>query len=87
VAGARGGVIAGEAAGRDRERGWVCCAREGMVKLKSYNNWTRTQWRGEGGTHRSGGRARRRWLNRARGSGEGVAESGVEKEGARAVLL
>jgi len=87
VAGARGGEIAGEAAGRNRRRGWVRCAREDMVKLKSYNNWTRIQRRGEGGTHRSGGRARRRWLNRARGRGEGVAEAGVEKEGARAVLL
>jgi hypothetical protein len=38
VAGARGGGITGEAAGRNRERGWVCCAREGTVKLKSYNN-------------------------------------------------
>jgi hypothetical protein len=87
VAGARGGGIAGEAVGRNRERGWVCCARVGMVKLKSYNNWTRIQQRGEGGTHRSGGRARRRWLNRARGREEGVAEASVEKEGARAVLL
>jgi hypothetical protein len=87
VAGARGGGITGEAAGCNRERGWVCCAREGTVKLKSYNNWTRTQQRGEGGTHRSGGRARRRWLDRAQGRGEGVAEAGVEKEGARAVLL
>jgi hypothetical protein len=34
-----------------------------MVKLKSYNNWTRIQRRGEGRTHQSGGRARRRWLN------------------------
>jgi hypothetical protein len=58
-----------------------------MVKLKSYNNWTRIQRRGEGGTHRSGGRARRRWLNWAQGRGKGVAEDGVEKEGARAVLL
>jgi hypothetical protein len=37
------GKIAGEAAGGNREREWVCCAREGTVKLKSYNNWTRTQ--------------------------------------------
>jgi hypothetical protein len=50
------GKIADEAAGRKRRRGWVRCAREDMVKLKSYNNWTRTQQRGEGGTHRSGGR-------------------------------
>jgi hypothetical protein len=87
VVGAHDGGIAGEAIGRNRERGWVCCAREGTVKLKSYNNWTRTQQIGEGGTHRSGGRVRRHWLNRARGRGEGVAEAGVEKEGARAVLL
>jgi hypothetical protein len=87
VAGAHGGGIAGEAAGCNRERGWVCCACEGTVKLKSYNNWTRTQQRGEGGTHRSEGRARRRWLNRARGKEEGVAEAGVEKGGARGVLL
>jgi hypothetical protein len=87
VAGARGGGIAGEAAGRNRERGWVCCSREGTVKLKSYNNLTRTQQRGEGRTHRSGGRARQRWLIRARGKEEGVAKVGVEKEGARAVLL
>jgi hypothetical protein len=87
VASARGGGITGEAAGRNRERGWVCCAREGTVKLKRYNNWTRTQQRGEGGTHRSEGRARRRCLNRARGKEEEVAEAGVEKEGARAVLL
>jgi hypothetical protein len=87
VAGARGGGIAGEAVGRNRERGWVCCAREGTVKLKSYNNWTRTQQRGEGGTHWSGGTVRWCWLNRAQGRGEGVAEAGVEKEGARAVLL
>jgi hypothetical protein len=65
----------------------VRCAREDMVKLKSYNNWTRIQRRGEGGTHQSGGRARRRWLNRARGREEGVVEVGVGKEGARAVLL
>jgi hypothetical protein len=52
--------IAGEAAGFNREMEWVCCARESIVKLKSYNNWKRTQQRGEGGTHRSGGRARRR---------------------------
>jgi hypothetical protein len=38
VAGARGGGITGEAAGRKRDRGGVCCAREGTVKLKSYNN-------------------------------------------------
>jgi hypothetical protein len=57
------------------------------VKLKSYNNLTRTQQRGEGRTHRSGGRARQRWLIRARGKEEGVAKVGVEKEGARAVLL
>jgi hypothetical protein len=63
VAGARGGGIAGEAAGCNRERGWVRCAREDMVKLKSYNNWTRIQRRGECGTHQSGGRARQRWLN------------------------
>jgi hypothetical protein len=43
VAGARSGGIVGEAAGRNKVRGWVCCARKGMVKLKSYNNWTRTQ--------------------------------------------
>jgi hypothetical protein len=36
--------------------GWVRCACEDMVKLKSYNNWTRIQRRGEDGTHRSGGR-------------------------------
>jgi hypothetical protein len=82
VAGARDGGIAGDAVGCNRERGWVCCAREVMVKLKSYNNWTRTQQRGEGGTQRSEGRARRRWLNRARGKEEGVAEAGVEKGGA-----
>jgi hypothetical protein len=57
------GEIAGEAVGRNRRRGWVCCACVDMVKLKSDNNWTRIQRRGEGGTHRSGGRARRRWLN------------------------
>jgi hypothetical protein len=87
VAGARGCGITGEAVGRNRERGWVCCAHEGTVKLKSYNNWTRIQQRGEGGTHQSGGRARRRWPNRARGREEGVVEASVEKEGARAVLL
>jgi hypothetical protein len=65
----------------------VCCAREDMVMLKSYNNCTRIQWRGEGGTHQSGGRVRRRWLNRARGREEGVAKAGVEKDGARTVLL
>jgi hypothetical protein len=43
VAGARGGGITGEAAEHNWERGWVCCAREGTVKLKSYNNWTRIQ--------------------------------------------
>jgi hypothetical protein len=57
------GEIAGGAAERDWRRGWVRCACEDMVKLKSYNNWTRTQQRGGGGTHRSGGRARWRWLN------------------------
>jgi hypothetical protein len=57
------GEIAGEAAGRNRRSGWVRCAREDMVKLKSYNNWTRIQQRGEGGTHRSGGRLWRCWLN------------------------
>jgi hypothetical protein len=35
------GEIAGEAAGCNRRRGWVRCVREDMVKLKSYNNWTR----------------------------------------------
>jgi hypothetical protein len=34
----------------------VRCACEDMVKLKSYNNWTRIQQRGEGKTHWSGGR-------------------------------
>jgi hypothetical protein len=34
----------------------VRCVREVLVKLKSYNNWTRIQQRGEGGTHRSRGR-------------------------------
>jgi hypothetical protein len=72
--------IAGEAAG------CMCCAREGTVKLKSNNNWTRIQQRREVGTHRSGGRVRRRWLNRARGREDGVAEAGVEEEGSRAVL-
>jgi hypothetical protein len=43
------GEIAGEATGRNRRRGWVRCAREDMVKLKSYNNWTRIQWRGRAG--------------------------------------
>jgi hypothetical protein len=57
------GEIADEAAGRNRRRGWVRCAREDMVKLKSYNNWTRVQRRGEGGTHWSEGRAWWRWLN------------------------
>jgi hypothetical protein len=57
------GEIAGEAAGCNRRRGWVRCAREDMVKLKSYNNWTRTQQRGEGGTHWSVGRVWRRWHN------------------------
>jgi hypothetical protein len=56
VAGTRGGGIAGEVAGRNRRMGWVRCARDVMVKLKSYNNWTRIQRRGEGGTHRSRGR-------------------------------
>jgi hypothetical protein len=60
VAGARGGEIAGEAAKCNRERGWVCCACEVTVKHRRYNNWTRTQQRGGDGTHRSGGRARRR---------------------------
>jgi hypothetical protein len=53
VAGARGGGIAGEAAGRNRERGWVCCAREGTVKLKSYNNWTRLNREGRAGLTRA----------------------------------
>jgi hypothetical protein len=65
----------------------VRCAREDTVKLKSYNNWTRTQQRGEGETHRSGGRARRRWLNRAREREEGVDEASVGKGEARAVLF
>jgi hypothetical protein len=56
------------------------------MKLKSNNNWTRIQQRREVGTHRSGGRVRRRWLNRARGREDGVAEAGVEEEGSRAVL-
>jgi hypothetical protein len=57
------------------------------VKLKSYNNWTRIQWRGEGGTHRSGGRRGGAGSIELGGREEGVAEAGVKKEGARAVLL
>ena len=49
VAGARGGGIADKVAGRKRGRGWVCCAREGTVELKSYNNWTRTNGEGRAG--------------------------------------
>jgi hypothetical protein len=48
------GEIVVEAAGRIRRRGWVRCAREDVVRLKSYNNWTRIQQRREGRTHRSG---------------------------------
>jgi hypothetical protein len=38
VAGARGGEVAGEAAERNRRRGWVHCVCEGMAKLKNYMN-------------------------------------------------
>jgi hypothetical protein len=42
VAGARGGGIAGEVAGCNRWREWVCRVCDGAVKLKGYINWTRT---------------------------------------------
>jgi hypothetical protein len=54
VAAPAAGEIADEAAGRNRRRGWVPCAREDVVRLKCYNNWTRIQRRQEGRTHRSG---------------------------------
>jgi hypothetical protein len=38
VAGTHGGEVAGEAAERDRRRGWVHCVCEGMEKLKNYMN-------------------------------------------------
>jgi hypothetical protein len=38
VAGTRGGAVAGEAAERNRRRGWVHCVCEGMAKLKNYMN-------------------------------------------------
>jgi hypothetical protein len=54
--------IAGEAAGRNRRRGWVRCAREDMVKLKSYNNWTHQSGgrRGDAGSIELGG-GKREW--------------------------
>jgi hypothetical protein len=38
VAGARGGEVAGEAAERNRRRGWWYYVCEGMAKLKNYTN-------------------------------------------------
>jgi hypothetical protein len=54
----------------------VRCAHEDMVKLKSYNNWTRIQRRGEGGTHRSGGR---------RGGASSIELGGEKREWPRPV--
>jgi hypothetical protein len=38
VASALGGEVTGEAAERDRRRGWVHCVCERMAKLKNYMN-------------------------------------------------
>jgi hypothetical protein len=87
VAGARGVEIAGEAARRNRWREGVRRVCDGAVNLASQPNWILGYQRKEGeltGAEEGRGGAE---LDSAQGRGEGVAEAGVRKDGAQAVLF